>query len=246
MYLNLWLVCGKWSTTIIILHCNLIQSERRNSRRLICSVATESPKQVEETTMDMPKEIFLKDYKSPDYYFDTVRYLISSSGMSRLLEHTNFPGLHIQNMKILDAYGCHFITLCHLLLLCAQVDLKFTLGEEKTIVYSNIGVYPRVEGINQLFFSISIFNIIDLPCFPIKRLPQPISLKLNRTTWAEIFYSIVYRLCNSDLPGVHQYRLCFSIGLKWWWSQAALSEDQRQGSEGVEFFAFFQFNFLVV
>lgn len=75
-------------------------SDRRNSRSLICSVATESPespKQVEETTMDMPKEIFLKDYKSPDYYFDTV-------------------------------------------------DLKFTLGEEKTVVYSNISVYPRVEG----------------------------------------------------------------------------------------------------
>ncbi|KAL8112485.1 hypothetical protein AgCh_019987 [Apium graveolens] len=71
--------------------------DRRSSRRLICSVATESPKQVEESTMDMPKEIFLKDYKSPDYYFDTV-------------------------------------------------DLKFMLGEEKTIVYSNISVYPRVEG----------------------------------------------------------------------------------------------------
>lgn len=26
--------------------------------------------------MDMPKEIFLKDYKKPDYYFDTVRMLL--------------------------------------------------------------------------------------------------------------------------------------------------------------------------
>ncbi|KAI7994084.1 Puromycin-sensitive aminopeptidase [Camellia lanceoleosa] len=54
-------------------------------------------KQVEEAKMDMPKEIFLKDYKLPDYYFDTV-------------------------------------------------DLKFSLGEEKTIVCSKIAVYPRVEG----------------------------------------------------------------------------------------------------
>ncbi|GAB2296837.1 Puromycin-sensitive aminopeptidase [Dionaea muscipula] len=42
-------------------------------RRLICLSATETPtKQSEETKMDAPKEIFLKDYKKPDYYFDTV------------------------------------------------------------------------------------------------------------------------------------------------------------------------------
>ncbi|XP_031275600.1 puromycin-sensitive aminopeptidase isoform X1 [Pistacia vera] len=71
---------------------------KQNSRRLICSVATENlPKQVEESKMDTPKEVFLKDYKMPDYYFDTV-------------------------------------------------DLKFSLGEEKTIVNSKITVFPRVEG----------------------------------------------------------------------------------------------------
>ncbi|XP_027916373.1 puromycin-sensitive aminopeptidase isoform X1 [Vigna unguiculata] len=43
------------------------------SKRLICAVATEDlPKQVEESKMETPKEIFLKDYKMPDYYFDTV------------------------------------------------------------------------------------------------------------------------------------------------------------------------------
>ncbi|PSS04188.1 Puromycin-sensitive aminopeptidase [Actinidia chinensis var. chinensis] len=47
--------------------------------------------------MDALKEIFLKNYKLPDYYFDAV-------------------------------------------------DLKFSLGEEKTIVHSTITVYPRVEG----------------------------------------------------------------------------------------------------
>ncbi|KAE8677975.1 Puromycin-sensitive aminopeptidase [Hibiscus syriacus] len=74
------------------------QRERESSRRLLCSVATESsPKQVKESEMDAPKEIFLKDYKSPAYYFDTV-------------------------------------------------DLKFSLGEEKTIVTSKITVFPSVEG----------------------------------------------------------------------------------------------------
>nr|GMD01670.1 puromycin-sensitive aminopeptidase isoform X1 [Ipomoea batatas] len=72
--------------------------QRINNRRLICAIATEPlPKQAEESKMEAPKEIFLKDYKQPDYYFDTV-------------------------------------------------DLKFSLGEEKTIVSSKIAVYPRVEG----------------------------------------------------------------------------------------------------
>ncbi|EXB37329.1 Aminopeptidase N [Morus notabilis] len=77
-----------------------LSSERAKhvSRRLICSVSTEtSPKQVDESKMDVPKEIFLKDYKKPDYYFDTV-------------------------------------------------DLRFSLGEERTIVSSKISVSPRVEG----------------------------------------------------------------------------------------------------
>ncbi|KAI6702098.1 hypothetical protein NL676_011234 [Syzygium grande] len=73
-------------------------SRTKRASRLICSVATEAtPKQVEESQMDAPKEIFLKDYKLPDYYFDTV-------------------------------------------------DLKFSLGEEKTYVSSKISVIPRDEG----------------------------------------------------------------------------------------------------
>ncbi|KAL1569092.1 Puromycin-sensitive aminopeptidase [Salvia divinorum] len=46
---------------------------RNIGRRFICSVATEPlPKQVEETNMDAPKEIFLKNYKEPDYFFEKV------------------------------------------------------------------------------------------------------------------------------------------------------------------------------
>lgn len=58
------------------------------NRRLICSVATEDlPKQVEEPKMETPKEIFLKDYKMPDYYFDTV-------SLEELSDHVSFEVLH--------------------------------------------------------------------------------------------------------------------------------------------------------
>ncbi|XP_076945452.1 puromycin-sensitive aminopeptidase-like [Bidens hawaiensis] len=50
-----------------------LQRPNLTSRTLIRSMATEpAPKSVEESKMDAPKEIFLKDYKLPDYYFDTV------------------------------------------------------------------------------------------------------------------------------------------------------------------------------
>lgn len=49
--------------------------------------------------MDTPKEILLKDYKKPDYLFDTV-------------------------------------------------DLRFQLGEDKTIVSSKIVVFPRIKGVS--------------------------------------------------------------------------------------------------
>ncbi|XP_038874593.1 puromycin-sensitive aminopeptidase [Benincasa hispida] len=77
---------------------HLPSGPKQASRKLICSVATEAlQEKAEENKMGTPKEIFLKDYKMPDYYFDTV-------------------------------------------------DLKFLLGEEKTIVNSRITVFPRVEG----------------------------------------------------------------------------------------------------
>lgn len=51
----------------------VLHRAKQDNRKLICSVATEPlPKQVEESKMETPKEIFLKDYKLPEYYFDTV------------------------------------------------------------------------------------------------------------------------------------------------------------------------------
>ncbi|KAJ6821495.1 puromycin-sensitive aminopeptidase isoform X1 [Iris pallida] len=79
-----------------------LSSSKHNltSKRLTCSVATQPlPSETEGSKMDTPKEIFLKDYKMPDYYFETV-------------------------------------------------DLKFELGEDKTIVSSKIAVHPRVEGVS--------------------------------------------------------------------------------------------------
>lgn len=57
----------------LVYSCILLQRVKQVSRRLICSVATEDlPKEVEKSNMETPREIFLKDYKMPDYYFDTV------------------------------------------------------------------------------------------------------------------------------------------------------------------------------
>ncbi|XP_077223914.1 peptidase M1 family protein [Tasmannia lanceolata] len=50
---------------------------QQSNRRLYCSVATQPlPAKVEESKMDIPKEIFLKDYKLPDYFFDSVELKI--------------------------------------------------------------------------------------------------------------------------------------------------------------------------
>lgn len=69
--------------------CILYQRVKQVSRRLICSVATEDlSKQVEESKMDMPREIFLKDYKRPDYYFDTV-------SLQEFLDYVSFTLLGI-------------------------------------------------------------------------------------------------------------------------------------------------------
>ncbi|KAL3635584.1 Puromycin-sensitive aminopeptidase [Castilleja foliolosa] len=54
-------------------------------QRLVCSVATEPlAKQVE---MDSPKEIFLKDYKQPDYFFETV-HLSFTLGEEKTIVHS--------------------------------------------------------------------------------------------------------------------------------------------------------------
>lgn len=110
------------------------QRVRQANRRLICSAATETlQKLVEEPAMDSPKEIFLKDYKMPDYYFDTVICLFNVNKMCRLRT----------SWSISVAFSFVFWILMEL---SHQVDLKFLLGEEKTIVSSKITVSPRVEG----------------------------------------------------------------------------------------------------
>lgn len=52
---------------------SITQSVKIVGKRTSCSVATEPPlAATEEPEMDAPKEIFLKDYKKPDFLFDTV------------------------------------------------------------------------------------------------------------------------------------------------------------------------------
>ncbi|KAK1260755.1 hypothetical protein QJS04_geneDACA002053 [Acorus gramineus] len=51
---------------------HLLSGVRQRKARLTCLVATQPAPNIEESKMDTPKEIFLKDYKMPDYYFDSV------------------------------------------------------------------------------------------------------------------------------------------------------------------------------
>ncbi|KAL7122986.1 hypothetical protein ACP275_01G078200 [Erythranthe tilingii] len=95
--------------------------------------------------MDAPKEIFLKDYKQPDYYFDTV-------------------------------------------------DLSFTLGEEKTIVYSKIAVSPRLEG----SLSPLILDGADL---------KLISLKVNGNELKENDFRVDSRHLTISSPPIGKFTL---------------------------------------
>lgn len=86
-------------------------------RRLACSVATEDlPKQVEEPDMEAPKEIFLKDYRKPDYYFDTVSQELFSHVTFEVLQFLNvltFPmllrmlGINTGGSEIFLGQGVH-------------------------------------------------------------------------------------------------------------------------------------------
>jgi len=76
----------------LVCSCILFQRVKQVSKRLICAVATEDlPKQVEESEMETPKEIFLKDYKKPDYYFDTV-------SLQEFLDYVSFMLLLLLNI----------------------------------------------------------------------------------------------------------------------------------------------------
>ncbi|KAF3556531.1 hypothetical protein F2Q69_00014148 [Brassica cretica] len=111
----------------------LSHSVDQSSRRLICSVATETvPDKLEDSNMDAPKEIFLKDYTKPDYYFETVD-LSFSLGEEKTIVSSTIKEIFLKDYTKPDYY---FET----------VDLSFSLGEEKTIVSSTIKVTPRVKG----------------------------------------------------------------------------------------------------
>ncbi|KAG6781087.1 hypothetical protein POTOM_013970 [Populus tomentosa] len=90
----------------LILHSlTFFQRDKQGRRRLICAVATEPlPKQVEESNMDTPKEIFLKDYKLPDYYFDSVdlSFLLGEEKTIVSSKITVFPRVDGSSPLVLD------------------------------------------------------------------------------------------------------------------------------------------------
>ncbi|KAI5066062.1 hypothetical protein GOP47_0018686 [Adiantum capillus-veneris] len=87
-----WLRSASWLSRRTL----FLQSLAGELARVTCTVAAE-PIAKEEMAKEVPKEIFLKDYEKPDYYFETVH-------------------------------------------------LNFALGEEHTIVHSNISVVSHPEG----------------------------------------------------------------------------------------------------
>ncbi|KAF0898438.1 hypothetical protein E2562_007274 [Oryza meyeriana var. granulata] len=82
-----------------------LYSARLASKRTTCSVATEPPPPAtEEPEMDLPKEIFLKDYKKPDYLFDVDKTIVTSKiAVSPGTEGTSSPlTLHGRDLKLLS------------------------------------------------------------------------------------------------------------------------------------------------
>ncbi|KAF2920988.1 puromycin-sensitive aminopeptidase isoform 1 [Oryza sativa Japonica Group] len=91
-----------------------LYSARLASKRTTCSVATEPPPSTtEEPEMDLPKEIFLKEYKKPDYLFDSVNLefqlgedktiVTSKIAVSPGTEGTSSPlTLHGRDLKLLS------------------------------------------------------------------------------------------------------------------------------------------------
>ncbi|KAJ7952282.1 puromycin-sensitive aminopeptidase [Quillaja saponaria] len=90
-------------------------SKVKQSRRLICSVATEKPpKEVEESKMETPKEIFLKDYKMPDYYFDTVdlKFLLGEENTIVSSKITVFPRVEGSSSPlVLDGHNLKLVSI---------------------------------------------------------------------------------------------------------------------------------------
>ncbi|KAH7440983.1 hypothetical protein KP509_03G019600 [Ceratopteris richardii] len=66
-------ITAKWlrSSFWVSQRALFLQSLAGDCRKVTCTVASE-PAVKEEMAKESPKEIFLKDYKLPDYYFDTV------------------------------------------------------------------------------------------------------------------------------------------------------------------------------
>lgn len=88
---------------------------KQPGKKPICSVATQPlPSEVGETKMDAPKEIFLKDYKRPDYYFDKVDLNFSLGEektfvSSKIIVYPRVEG--VSSPLILDGHDLKLVTI---------------------------------------------------------------------------------------------------------------------------------------
>ena len=90
----------------------MTQSAKFVGKRTSCSVSTEPPPAAtEEPEMDSPKEIFLKDYRKPDYLFDKVYipFLIAFLHCFQYLiiycwKFSNCHGLYVVRLVVWSPY----------------------------------------------------------------------------------------------------------------------------------------------
>ncbi|KAH9324651.1 hypothetical protein KI387_004829, partial [Taxus chinensis] len=86
-----------------------------NLRRVLCTVATQSPlTQSVEADMEAPKEIFLADYKMPNYYFDMVdlNFVLGEDKTTVLSKTSVYPRLEgVQLPLVLDGRDLKLISI---------------------------------------------------------------------------------------------------------------------------------------
>ncbi|KAH9324650.1 hypothetical protein KI387_004828, partial [Taxus chinensis] len=94
--------------------CSL-RGSASNLRRVLCTVATQSPLlQTVEAYMEAPKEIFLADYKMPNYYFDTVdlNFVLGEDKTTVLSKTSVYPRLEgVQLPLVLDGRDLKLISI---------------------------------------------------------------------------------------------------------------------------------------
>ncbi|KAG2585799.1 hypothetical protein PVAP13_6KG413900 [Panicum virgatum] len=124
-----------------------VNSAKSVGKRTSCSVATEPPPAAtEKPEMDSPKEIFLKDYRKPDYLFDKVD-LQFQLGEEKTIVTSKIvvsPGVEGSISAPLVLHGCD------LKLLSIKVNGTELKGEEYTVDSRHLTVSTPLAGVFNL------------------------------------------------------------------------------------------------